>query len=330
MRRLGVLAVLGLVVAACQPDSPSASDAPQPTGLPTAGASVGASESAAAPSASALPTVAATPTAAPSPTTGPGTLSVLVPGSAVEVSVAELNFRRAPSTSAQRIEILERGQVLIVSPYDGVWFGAGPVKRNGFTWYPVMKLQNADPAGNLPALPGRPILIGTEIEVGWIAADNGERSYVRALPPRCPTTIDLANVAGMLSAERLACFGGGSIVLEGVYGCPVCGATLPPTVEPLWLAYPEALSFLSVEPSVEIGPVVLRFPPDGPDDPAQGSIIRVTVHVDDPAASTCKGSSPNTSDDLVPVPPATMVLYCREQLVVESYEVIGMDADFNT
>jgi hypothetical protein len=85
-----------------------------------------------------------------------------------------------------------------------------------------------------------------------------------------------------------------------------------------------------VEPDVLIGPLVLRFRPDGPARPAQGSIIRARVHVDDPASASCTGTWPNANDDLVPVPPATMVLYCREQLVVESYEVIGMDAGFGT
>ena len=136
------------------------------------------------------------------------------------------------------------------------------------------------------------------------------------------------NVEAMLAAERLACFGE-SIVLEGVYGCPICGATLPGLMSPLWLGYQESLSFLSVNPPADVGPLVLRFPPDGP-SPAQGSIIRVRVHVDDPAAATCTGTWPNSNGDMVAVPSATMILYCREQLVVESYEVLGMDPDFNT
>jgi hypothetical protein len=332
MRRIGAVALACLLVAACQPDiTSSATDAPRPSGLASPGLTTGPGETA-GPSATVLPTASPEPTPTPvaTPTTGPGTLSVLLPGSAIEVRVAELNLRQRPSTSAQRIEILKRGQVLIVVPYDGLWFGVGPVKRNGYTWYPVMKLQTGDADGDLPPLPTRPILIGTEVEVGWVATDDGEETYVQSLPPRCPGTVNLVNVEGMLSAERLACFGGGSIVLEGVYGCPTCGATLPPTVAPLWLGYQEALSFLSVDPPGQIGPLVLRFPPDGPDDPAQGSIIRVRVHVDDPAAATCTGTWPNANDEMVAVPPATMVTYCREQLVVESYEVLGVDPDFNT
>lgn len=236
--------------------------------------------------------------------------------------MAELNLREGPSTNSDRIEILKRGQVLIVSPYDGVWFGAGPV-RKAYTWYPVMKLQTGDADGDLPALPTRPILIGTEVEIGWIATDNKEVQYVKALPPRCPTTIDLANVAGMLAAERLACFDG-PIVIEGVFGCPNCGAELTGDFDPIWLNYPQSLDFLSVDPSEHVGPTVLRFPPGGPERPAGGSIIRATVHVDDPAAAGCSIDI-NGAD---PVPPQTASLFCREQLVVDSYQVIGMDADF--
>jgi hypothetical protein len=325
VRRRIAATLLVIAVAACSPEVVSTAGSGNPTAAASPGASVGAPGSAGP---SVLPTGAPSlgPTVAPSPTTPIGTLSVLPPGSAIEIRVAELNFRENPSTSAKRVEILERGQILIVSPYDNIWFGAGPVKKNGYTWYPVIKLQNLDDEGNLPALPERPILIGTEVEIGWIATDNGETSYVTQLPPRCPATVNLVNVQAMLSAERLACFGGGPIVIEGTYGCPACGAELLGDFEPIWLSYPQSLDFLSVDPPADVGPVILRFPPDGPENPAQGSIIRVTVHIDDPAGAGCS----ITVQDSPPTPKATAVFYCREQLVVDSYEVLGMDPDFNT
>ncbi len=323
MLRTIVAGLLVIAIAACSPEIVSTAGSGDPTAPGSPGATAVASGSIAPPSEvpSVPPSVA--PTVAPTPTAAIGTLSVLLPGSAIEVRVAELNMRKNPSTSAARVEILERGQILIVSPYDNVWFGAGPVKKNGFTWYPVMKLQNADDEGNLPALPERPILIGTEVEIGWIATDNGTTSYVTQLPPRCPGIANLATVGAMLSAERLACFGG-PIVLEGTYGCPACGAELIGDFEPIWLNYPQSLSFLSVDAPEQLGPVILRFPPDGPSDPANGAIIRATVHVDDPASAGCSIKI----QDQAAVPKATAILYCREQLVVDSYEVLGMDPDF--
>ena len=325
MLRRFAAGLLVVAIAACQPDitSTAGSGNPSVPGSPAAPTGVLSSVPPASLPPSVAPSVA--PTAVPpSPTPAVGTLSILPPGSAIEVRVAELNMRKNPSTGAARVELLKRGQVLVVSPYDNVWFGAGPVKKNGYTWYPVMKLQNATDDGDLPALPERPILIGTEIEIGWIATDNGSTSYVTQLPPRCPVTVDLVNVQAMLSAERLACFGGGPIVLEGTYGCPACGAELLGDFEPIWLNYPQSLDFLSVSSPEDVGPVVLRFPPDGPDNPAQGSIIRATVHVDDPASAGCSIKI----QDQAAVPKATAILYCREQLVVESYEVLGMDPDF--
>jgi hypothetical protein len=226
------------------------------------------------------------------------------------------------------VEILKRGQVLIVSPYDGIWLGVGPVRKNGYTWYPVMKLQVAV-LGDLPALPTRPVLIGTEVEVGWVAAFSGDSTYVRSLAPRCPTTVDLANVEGMLAAERLACFGG-PIVLEGTFGCDGCGGAFPGSFEPPWLASPQAYDFLSVNPPVLYGPIALRFRPDGPARPAAGAIIRVTVHVNDPASQSCRMSGLDSNGALVPISDASAVLFCREQLVVDSYEVLGMDPGFGT
>jgi hypothetical protein len=323
LRRIAVGALIA-ALAACQPSitSTAGSGDPNASGSPAA-----TSAPASLAPASVAPSVAPTPAPTvvpPSPTPAVGTLSILPPGSAIEVRVSELNLRKKPSTGAARVEVLERGQILVVSPYDNVWFGAGPVKKDGYTWYPVMKLQNATPDGQLPALPGRPILIGTEIEIGWIATDNGTTSYVTQLPPRCPVTVDLANVQAMLSAERLACFGGGPIVLEGTYGCPACGAEVLGDFQPIWLNYPQSLDFLSINPPEDVGPVVLRFPPEGPANPAQGSIIRATVHVDDPASAGCSIQIEGAAK----VPKATAVLYCREQLVVESYEVLGMDPDF--
>ena len=330
MIRTVAAGLLVVAIAACRPDITSTAG----SGNPTLPSSPGASSvtpslpAASLPTATLAATAASTqapPTAAPPPTPGVGTPTVIPPGSAIEVRIAELNLREEPSTSADRVEILKRGQVLIVSPYDNVWFGAGPVRKNGYTWYPVIKLQNADDDGDLPALPERPILIGTEIETGWVATDNGETSYVTQLPPRCPGTVDLQNVQAMLSWERLACLDG-PIILEGTYGCPACGAELIGDFDPIWLSYPQSLDYLSLNPPEDVGPVILRFRPDGPANPAQGAIIRATVHVDDPAAGGCSIQIQGQAA----VPAATSVLYCREQLVVDSFEVLGMDPDFST
>jgi hypothetical protein len=317
-----IAGAIALALAACT--SPSASVAPT-SAVASPGTSVAGSPlpSGSLPSASVAPSLE--PSASPGP---PSAFQVLPPGSAVEVRVAELNLRRNPTTSARRVELLERGDLLVISPSDFVIAGYGPIKADGYTWYPVIKIDVFDGDGELDPLPTHPIPIGAELVSGWIATDDGEDRFVRQLNPRCPTTVDLTNVSGMLPAERLACFGGGPITLEGTFGCGGCGGAIAGVFEPAWLASPMNFDFLSEDVSEQFGPLALRFRPSGPAAPTPGSIIRVTVHVDDARSTRCRIQEAGDGDTLVPVDPATAALFCREQLVVDSYEVLGMDPDF--
>jgi hypothetical protein len=312
------MATLAILLAACS--APSASVTPSPaqaTISPTAAGTVG-------PSPTTAPSVA--PSVAPSPP-GFGTLDVFPPGAAVQVAVKELNLRKNPSTAAKRIATLSRGDVLVISPNNNLSFGFGPVSANGYTWYPVMITGFHD--GMLPALPASPVGIGQDSPIGgWVATNDGQKPYVTALPPRCPVTADLVQVQGMLAAERIACFGS-PIVLEGTFGCGGCGGVLVGTYKPRWLATPAEFDLLSVDASERLGPLALRFPPDGPSRPAAASIIRVTVHVDDPRSTRCTMIEGDEAGGLTrAVDARTAVLYCRERLVVESYEIIGTDPDF--
>jgi hypothetical protein len=280
-----------------------------------------------------LPTDAspsATPEPTPEPSTPIGTLDVIPPGAAVKVTVAELNLRVEPSTTSKRVETLRKGEVLITLPYDGISWGFGPRKANGYVWYPVIKAQVLASDGGLPPLPTRPVLVGTEVVAGWVATHDGSKPFVEQLPPRCPSTVDLKNVEAMLGAERLACFDG-PIVIEGTFGCPGCGGTSSLSAEPLWLADPFDSSYLSADWREQLGPLALHFPPGGPARPKDGSIIRATTHIDDPASSTCSmywADLPKGDPGRV-VPPATAMLLCRERLVVDSYDTLGTDPDFS-
>lgn len=322
MRRL--IAIAALLVAAC--GAPATTAGPSAV-APSAGASpVASSEASVGP----LPTASALPTPTPTagPTTGPdtGSAEVLVPGSAVTVAIAELNLRETPSTSGKRVAILKRGTVLLVSPADQRSFGWGPVRANSYRWYPVIVAAAPHVSGKLAPLPSSPLDFSEVPVSGWIAAGGGAEPFVTSLPPRCPTTVDLVNVEAMLPAERLACFGE-AITLEGTFGCGGCGGVVLGTFVPEWLASPLQFDFLSVNPADRFGPLALHFAPDGPSRPAAGSIIRVTVHLDDPRATSCTMVD-GIDADATPVDPRTAVLACRERFVVERYDVIGTDPDF--
>ncbi|NJD26822.1 MAG: hypothetical protein FIA92_00805 [Chloroflexi bacterium] len=266
------------------------------------------------------------PSGTPAVTPPPAAGGDLAPGTAVEVLATELNLRKNPTTGADRVSLLKRGDVLVISPLDNLNYGWGPVRAKGYDWYPVVQVSTAD--GKLPRLPEHPVmpLDGAPVS-GWVAGGEGSTPYIRALPARCPAVADLASVSGMLPAERLACFGSNPIVLEGTFGCFGCGVFVPGTFSPPWLATPVELDFLSVDPSVTFGPLALRFAPDGPERPALGSIIRVTVHLDDSRAASCSIVE-GEGGDAVTVPAMTATGFCRERLVVDSYEILGTDPRF--
>ena len=320
MRTL-IAAALAVVLGACSsPPAASPTTAALLTAPPSGEASLGPSPTV-PPASPSIP-----PTAGPSATPAIGALDVYPPGAAVEVAVKELNLRKNPSTSAKRVAILNRGDVLIISPNDDISFGFGPVSRNGYTWYPVMVtgLKN----GALPALPASPAdFTGAAPPTwGWVAANDGETPYLSPLAPRCPAVVDLENVQGMLAAERIACFGE-PITLTGTFGCPGCGGVYVGTFKPLWLAIPQAFDFLSVNPADRIGPLAVRFPPDGPARPEAGTRVSVVVHVDDSRSTKCTMID-GAGADATTIDKRSAVLWCRERLVVESLQTFGPDPSF--
>ena len=298
-------------------DGDAGQGSPSSVASPSAsGASVSAAPSASATTApSGEP--AASGSAAPVVTAPEG---VIPPGSAVRVLADGLRMRDAPSTDAALVETLPAAQLLVVgyAPQRGDF---GPVSADGFDWYPVIRLSDLT---ELPPLSDGPV--STESAFGWVAGGDATEAYVELVAPRCAARpVDLATLEAMLPWEHLACFGNESITVEGTFGCGGCGGLFPGTFEPIWIAHPNNFNLLSVDANARIGPFSIRVAPDGPEQPEVASIIRVTGHFDDGAAAGCTiapGEPP------VAIDPGSALLFCREQFVVESYEVIGTDADF--
>ena len=258
------------------------------------------------------------PTQDPGPTPvveAPG--DVLPPGSLVRVTVESIKLRTGPTIEAMLLDTADRGELVVIG-YTYLSLGFGPVEAEGFVWYPVIPLGTTD----LENLPPR----GEPTQAAWMAVGNGDESWVEPVAPRCiHGDPDLATLEGMLEWERVACFGDRQITIEGVFGCGGCGGSIPGTFEPYWLASPMYYAFLSVDPQERIGPFVLRFAPDGPAQPDEGTIVRVTGHFDDPRSSECV-IGPGEPNQVVH--PTVQELYCRSHFVVDSVEVIGVDEDF--
>lgn len=307
MSRVRVIAVLAILVAGCA--------APGASFLPSAA-------SPDVPAAGSIPptVVPAGPSQTPGPQAGP------LYGSAIRPIVAELSVRAGPSTSSTKKTVVTPKNVLVVH-------GLQSLDADGYTWQEVSAISTT---GELPALPELLPWPAAPIE-GWIAVAKGGTAYVEQLAPRCPSTIDLRNIVAMLESERLACFGATTIVLEAVFVCGGCAGEAPVRAEPVWLAdQSPRWGVLAVTPYREGSPgLVGHSPPGGPAHPPDSTIIRVRGHFDDVAARDCSIALPLPGDQsetpvLVPIDQATAEALCRQQFVVESYEILGTDPDAPT
>ena len=269
-------------------------------------------EASAVPSPSPNPSASQTTEASPSATSGePNGTSpplafeapndILPPDSLVVVTVDALQLRAEPGLSAQVV-----GTAPIGEKFYALW---GPVTRDGLDWY---------------------WLATNTIEaVLWAAAGSGGVPYLELVPPDCPTADpDLATLIDMTADwDRLACFGDHPLNVVGTYGCGGCGGTQAGTYEPFWLAAPVRTDYLWVESGVG-GTFHLHVAPDsGLAFPPEGSIVRVTGHFNDPASATC-AVSVFDGEQVRAVDPRTADLYCREQFVVDAFEIIGSDPAF--
>jgi hypothetical protein len=233
------------------------------------------------------------------------------------VVVDSVRVREEPSTSGNGVGTLERDELVALGfSLVADW---GPIEADGFSWYPVQALGRTDVPPVTEPLEGNQVY-------GWVAAGDDASPYLELVPPRCVEgEPDLALLQNLLPWEHLACYGDRSITFEATYGCGGCGGLFPGTFEPPWLTSPMNFHIVSVDPNVRVGPMAVRFSPDGPEPPEFASIVRITGHFDHPAAAGCTvapGEPPSPIDSEV------AELYCREQFVVDRYEVIGHDDDF--
>ena len=287
--------VVALVLAGCA--APAALESQVPSDTPAAPAS-------ASPSPTALPTPSATSDTSATPSASLALEApdgILPPDSTVVVVVDELQLRAGPGLAEDVTGVAVAGDQFSVP-----WWGFGPVVRDGLDWYRV------GPA------------IGGDLDA-WAAAGSGTDHYFEVVAPSCPSgDPDLAMLINMASAwDRLACFGDRSITLEGTYGCGGCGGMSVGDFAPMWLAYPITGHLLHLPD--QAGVLEMRVAPDsGVEIPAEASIVRVTGHFSDPASTSCK----ITTGDPIAVDPRVAELYCREQFVVDSFEVFGIDPDF--
>ena len=306
-----IAGILGVFLAACSVGPPTASQISTDSGSaaasgapPTAGPSV-------------IPTSTLEPLSTPAATSAPSArvAGPYIPSTGVRVIVDGLRLREQPSTEAGILAGLDSGDVIVLESL--------PRLIEGRVWYFVSRVaRDGEMPDRLPPI--------EDLLYGWVAVRDGTKDYVEPLPPRpCPDEVSLEAVSDLLGTERLACLGGSTIAFEGVYGCGGCGGYTPGEFSPRWLTHPFVAEQLSVDPPADWAHVILRIRPDGPEKPEQASIVRVVGHFDDPASERCElAISVDGTESLVKVPEQFAVAVCRQEFVLESYEVLGTDPDF--
>lgn len=288
---------------------------------PSASGSVGASEppssSRTAPAGeSGSPSGSAAPTAPPADPVIATPAGIVPPGSLVEVTAEGLRIREQPSTSAAVVATVPVNEVVYVRHEVGM----GPINAEGFDWYPVFYA---------PGWRDWPMSPPEEHIHGFLAAGSPAESFVTPLLPRCRQgQPDLVVLYRLTEWERLACYGNRQITFTGTYGCGGCGGLNPGTYEPAWLTHPIDFNIIvpdAAQPHGTTSAFLMRVPPEMQAIAGnEGSILRVTGHFDDSRAVGCV-VAPGEPGSERPAFAAAAELYCREQFVVESWEVIGTD-----
>ncbi len=322
-----LVAILYLTVVADQGTDPigGATDPPSPSASlaaftsPTASAMASAdptAEPSASPEASA-------PMASPSVdrATALGIPPGLLPaGSMATVTAEAVRVRSDPSTDSDVLTTMSAGDAFYV---DDVIRG-GPIAAVGFDWYPVQY------AGGVDVWPWMDLAPDGLVR-GWVAAGNESERFAELAEVACPAEPPTLEVLAfdLTPWERLVCLSGTTITIDAADFCNQegfggCGGTTP-GAQPTWLADVTQHRPM-VTPGNHLYPFInVAIPPElqsAYDDVPAGRVLRITVHVDDPAAATCVLSG-EPDDTGRTADPDAVGVWCRERLVLESFEDVG-------
>ncbi len=229
----------------------------------------------------------------------------------VTVKVDGLHLRSEPSRDAAVVATMAAGDAAYVD--DSIH--AGPIRDGGYDWYQISH------AGGGDVWPWQDLAPSGLVE-GWAAAGTDDETFMEVAEVNCPSEpVSLGVVAFELTSwERLVCFHDAPITIEGTFGCDACPY---PTadINPRWLALSTAIGGrYSYYPLI-----ALHLPPDAP-APDNRDIIRATLVVDHPDSASCTHTlEPGASASERSPDAAIVEMYCRERLVLDSFEIIGHD-----
>ena len=145
--------------------------------------------------------------------------------------------------------------------------------------------------------------------------------------PRCPDMVDIQNVGAMTGGERLACFGDASIELEGTIGCHGCTIHIFGEYKPSWLSNPNAVDDLLLDVPMDGTSLMLRFPPTVAGESRVGRSSGCGATSMTPARLDVRWPWP-IRGRMRSLPPGLRRgcrLLCRQEFVVERYDLLGTD-----
>ena len=249
---------------------------------------------------------------APAPTPASEPMNGLLPlGAHAEVVVDALNIRGEPGLAGEVVATLARGATVIVErQVENL-----PREVDNLVWY----LVRADDGG----------------ASGWAAVADAGTPYLRGLPVPCPTgsggTYEFSTLAGSDPWSRAACAAEESVTIQNVlvyHGCTGTGWTGDGTYTPNWLTDDPCTDYWLLAAPVgdqtladlfDLPHMSFVISPGGPPIPESGLVANVTGHFFDPAWQDCEIQS---ADQLLIVPGVAQ-LYCQQQFVIDSFEVVG-------
>jgi hypothetical protein len=308
---LALIAVLSAVIIAVLLLGNPAADA---SATATPSASQGQPSSAPA-STSTAPTASPTATTAAAPSAPELPDGLLPAGAVVTVTTEMLRIRSKPGLDGKVVDTMSAGDAAYIENA----IDAGPVSADGFAWYQVAY------AGGRDVWPFQDVAPGGYV-TGWMAAGDASGPYIQLTEVTCPDgPLDLDTLANDLTPwERLVCIGNGSVTIEGRAGCDGCGGVVA-GASPPWLADLTQLEYVASEGNFY--PAVGFAVPPHAKAPDDHDVVRVTLHVDDPAAGSCAFNPPSDSEPAAyDYDPAAVELFCRERLVLDSFKLTGHDS----
>lgn len=169
-------------------------------------------------------------------------------------------------------------------------------------------------------------------DMGWVATPTtGPAAWIKEATIACPPSPTTAEaLATLLPLERVHCYGDRDLTVTGWIDTPCCSGGDPMTISPAWLAAEPSPFFFrtSADDALQV-----HFPlAAGLQLPKTTVIIRATAHFNDPAAATCAAAIAEGAGDRfdpADLPPRErMVVYCRANLVITEYEVVGYRPPF--